>query len=260
MSLPPLKGEIEVNSMTIIPPGTRKPVLQGITATIPSGSVCMILGPSGSGKSTFLRAVLGLWPCAGGTIRVDGAAPDKITRSEFGPQIGYLPQDIELLDGTVAQNIARFEAELDSAAVVAAAQAAGVHEFILSLPNGYETFVARGTLSQGQQQRVALARALYKKPKLIILDEPNSNLDETGERALNEAIQSMKDHGSTVLMVSHRKTALPLADYLLVISNGRMKEFGPAKEILERALAAGKRQNKAGSTVTVPVLSRTTDK
>ena len=240
MSLPAIKGRVTANQATIIPPGSREPVLQGLTLEIPPGSVCMVVGPSGSGKSSFVRSVLGLWPCLAGDIRIDGADSSKYNREELGPQLGYLPQDIELLEGTVSANICRFGV-VDSDAVIRAAQDAGLHDYILSLPNGYDTELGKegGQLSPGQRQRIALARAVYRRPKLVILDEPNSNLDEFGEKALNSAIQTLKANGSTVILVSHRQTVLPLADLLMVLARGRLKEFGPVAEVVKNLKAGG---------------------
>ena len=255
MSLPAITGRVTVNQATVVPPSSRKPVLQGLTLEIPPGSVCMVVGPSGSGKSSFVRGVLGLWPCLAGDIRIDGAESSKYDREELGPQLGYLPQDIELLEGSVSANICRFGA-VDSDAVIQAAQDAGVHEYILSLPNGYDTELGKegGQLSPGQRQRIALARAVYKRPKLVILDEPNSNLDESGEKALSSAIQTLKANGSTVILVSHRQTALPLADLLLVLAGGRLKEFGPVAELVKKLKAGGQSKTSQSEprALTVP--------
>ena len=196
----------------------------------------MILGGSAAGKSTLVRTILGLWPARQGKMRIDGAEAAHYDRDLLGPQVGYLPQDIELFDGTVSSNIARFQ-ELDADLIVQAARDAAVHEMILSLPDGYDTVInaQQGLLSPGQRQRIALARALYSRPKLVVLDEPNSNLDETGERALNEAIKTLKTVGSTVVLVSHRQGALPLADYLLVMEAGTIRDQGATADVIARA-------------------------
>lgn len=235
MSLPPLQGVVRADAIAVIPPGAKSPALQNVSFSIPQGSLVMIMGASAAGKSTLVRTILGLWKPAAGTIRLDGAEAHSYDRDELGPQIGYLPQDIELLDGTVAQNIARF-AEVDSDAVVAAAREAGIHEMILGLGSGYDTFISgqQGGLSPGQRQRIGLARALYKMPKLVILDEPNSNLDEAGERALAESLVKIKRHGSTVFMVSHRQNVLPISDYLIILEKGTVRDQGPTPEVVAR--------------------------
>jgi ABC-type protease/lipase transport system fused ATPase/permease subunit len=245
MELPPITGRVSARNASVIPPGERRITLQNVTLDIPAGTVCMVVGPSGAGKSTFLKALLGLWPTAAGEIRVDGTEPSKFDRAAFGPQLGYLPQDIELLEGTVAKNIARF-GDIDSEAVIAAAHDAGIHEFVLSLSEGYETELGPlGTqLSPGQRQRVALARALYKNPKLVVLDEPNSNLDESGESALHTAIKKLKDAGSTVVIVSHREGVFPLSDSILVLTAGKVKSFEATTDMLARVEKSKKETQK----------------
>ena len=244
MELPPIAGHVSAKNASVVPPGERRITLQNVTLDIPAGTVCMVVGPSGAGKSTFLKALLGLWPTAAGEIRVDGTEPSKFDRAAFGPQLGYLPQDIELLEGTVAQNITRF-GDIDSEAVIAAAHDAGIHEFILSLAEGYETELgpSGAQLSPGQRQRVALARALYRNPKLVVLDEPNSNLDDSGESALHAAIKKLKDGGSTVVIVSHRQGVLPLSDYVLVLTAGKVKNFQSTKELVAR-IEESKKENQ----------------
>lgn len=239
MSLPDVRGHIQGRGVVVRPPGEKQPTLVDLNFDLAPGSVTMILGPSAAGKSTLLRAILGLWPTFRGSIRIDGTESHYFDRDELGPQLGYLPQDIELFDGTVAENIARFGA-LDSELVVQAAQDAHVHDLILSLPNGYDTVIDTQTfkLSPGQRQRIALARAVYGRPKIIVLDEPNSNLDEIGERALNQAINQMKSLGSTILLVSHRQTAMPLVDYIIVLAAGRIKEQGKKEDLVQRAKLA----------------------
>ena len=244
MELPPIAGHVSAKNASVVPPGERRITLQNVTLDIPAGTVCMVVGPSGAGKSTFLKALLGLWPTAAGEIRVDGTEPSKFDRAAFGPQLGYLPQDIELLEGTVAQNITRF-GDIDSEAVIAAAHDAGIHDFILSLAEGYETELgpSGAQLSPGQRQRVALARALYRNPKLVVLDEPNSNLDDSGESALHAAIKKLKDGGSTVVIVSHRQGVLPLSDYVLVLTAGKVKNFQSTKELVAR-IEESKKENQ----------------
>ena len=206
----------------------------------------MILGPSAAGKSTLVRAMLGLWPTVQGEIRIDGAEARHFDRDQLGPQVGYLPQDIELFDGTVAENIARF-GEVNAEHVVAAAQTAGVHEMILALPDGYDTVISGlfGLLSPGQRQRIALARALYGEPSLLVLDEPNSNLDEAGESALASAISKVKSKGTTVVMVSHRQGALPLVDHLIIMEAGRIRQQGPKAEVISQIRTALQAQAQA---------------
>lgn len=263
MELPPIAGHVSAKNASVVPPGERRITLQNVTLDIPAGTVCMVVGPSGAGKSTFLKALLGLWPTAAGEIRVDGTEPSKFDRAAFGPQLGYLPQDIELLEGTVAQNITRF-GDIDSEAVIAAAHDAGIHDFILSLAEGYETELgpSGAQLSPGQRQRVALARALYRNPKLVVLDEPNSNLDDSGESALHAAIKKLKDGGSTVVIVSHRQGVLPLSDYVLVLTAGKVKNFQSTKELVARIEESKKENqkkpasNKSKPTVqTIPAAS-----
>ena len=205
MSLPEPKGEILAEQAVVTPPGAKTPVIKGLSLVINAGDSVGIIGPSGAGKSTLVRALLGIWPTASGKIRLDGADVFTWDRMELGPFIGYLPQDIELFDGTISENIARF-GEVDAGKVVAAAQMSDVHELILRLPDGYDTIIgaAGGNLSGGQRQRIGLARALYGVPKVVILDEPNSNLDEQGELALSKAIARLKQLGSTVIVVTHR--------------------------------------------------------
>ena len=233
MPLPPIRGEVTVNKAVINAPSSSQPIIRMANAHFKEGETALILGPSGAGKSTLIKGLLGLWPTVSGDIRIDGAEVGLFDRTELGPQLGYLPQDIELLQGTVSANIARF-GEIEPEMVIKAASDAGVHEFILSLPNGYDTELGKpgGMLSPGQRQRVALARALYKRPKLVVLDEPNSNLDEMGEQALNSAISALKQQGSTVIVVSHRKGVLPLVDQLVVLNQGVVVNAGPPAEIL----------------------------
>ena len=233
MSLPAISGSVEAQQLTVIPPGAKETVVGNVSFSITAGSLVLIMGPSAAGKSTLIRAILGLWQPIKGTVRLDGAEAHLYNREEIGPQIGYLPQDIELLDGTIAENIARF-GEIDSEAIISAAREAGIHQMILDLDNGYDTIVAgdRGKLSPGQRQRIALARALYKKPKLVVLDEPNSNLDEEGERALLQALKSLKANGSTVFMVSHRQGAIPISDYMLILRNGAVERQGPTPKVV----------------------------
>ena len=219
----------------------------------------MVVGPSGSGKSTLIRGILGLWATGAGEIRIDGVEAKNYARDQLGPQVGYLPQDIELFEGSVANNIARF-GEVDSTAVIQAATDAGLHDFILSLPAGYDTMLGStgGYLSPGQKQRVALARAIYGKPRLIVLDEPNSNLDDQGELALNEAIAISKASGSTVVIVSHRKPILSVSDYIMLIGDGRQLEFGPTAEVVAKLKPKGQSRKNSPATPSAQLPSKTT--
>ena len=232
MALPEIKGKLEVANAVLVPPGNAKPIITNASFTLEPGEVACVVGPSGSGKSTLVRGLLGLWPLASGHIRLDGAEAHLYPRENLGPQIGYLPQDIELLEGSISLNISRF-GEIDSGAVVAAAKAAGIHELILTMSNGYDTEVDRpgGMLSPGQRQRIGLARAIYRMPKLVILDEPNSNLDDDGERALERVLVSLKASGSTVILVTHRTSILPYTDKMVLLHQGRVVKVGPTREV-----------------------------
>ncbi|MDD0975386.1 type I secretion system permease/ATPase [Pseudomonas fontis] len=234
MDLPAPTGRLGVEQLSAGPPGKRVATLQQVSFSLNAGEVLGVLGTSGSGKSTLAKVLVGVWPTLAGTVRLDGADLHQWDRAALGPHIGYLPQNIELLRGSIAENIARF-AELDGLKVVEAARQAGVHELILRLPQGYDTRLGEdgGDLSGGQKQRIALARALYGGPSLIVLDEPNSNLDTSGEAALAQAIAQMKAQGRTVVLVTHRSAALAQADKLLVLSEGRMQAFGPAREVMQ---------------------------
>ncbi|WP_017739279.1 type I secretion system permease/ATPase [Pseudomonas sp. CBZ-4] len=242
MKLPAPKGQVSFEQVSAGPPGRRVTTLHHVSFDLGAGEVLGVLGASGSGKSTLARVLVGVWPTLAGTVRLDGADIHRWDRDDLGPHIGYLPQDIELFSGSIADNIARFR-EADPQLVVQAAQQAGVHELILRLPQGYDTLLGDngGGLSGGQKQRVALARALYGGPRLIVLDEPNSNLDTQGEAALASAIAQMKAQGSSVVLVTHRSAALAQADKLLVLNEGQLQVFGPSQEVL-RALSGQREQ------------------
>ncbi|PPD32759.1 MAG: type I secretion system permease/ATPase [Methylomonas sp.] len=233
MRLPPPKGQIRFEEAQVIPPGSKIPALRGISLAIEAGDIVGVIGPSGAGKSTFARAALGIWPAAAGKIRLDGADIVAWNRDELGPYIGYLPQDIELFEGSISENIARF-GEVDPEEVIQAAQMADVHDLILRLPEGYDTLIGAsgGTLSGGQRQRIGLARALYGNPVLVVLDEPNSNLDEQGELALSNALQRLKQKHTTVILVSHRQTILTKVDKLLVLNDGQLAVYGPKDQVI----------------------------
>lgn len=235
MALPAPQGKLDVAHLTVVPPGSRVPVLHNITFALKAGESLAIIGPSGSGKSSLIRAVLNLWQQASGEVRLDNADMRHWDRAQLSQYIGYLPQDVELFDGTVAENIARF-GNVDADKVLEAAQLAGVHELILQLPNAYETLIgpSGGALSGGQRQRIGLARALYDNPKLVVLDEPNSNLDDVGEAALYRALQQLKERNTTVLVISHRPGVLNLVDRILVMVGGTVAMFGERQQILAK--------------------------
>jgi ATP-binding cassette subfamily C protein len=236
MALPVPRSSLTVDRIAIGAPGTQRIIVQGVEFRLEAGSVLGIIGPSGSGKSSLVRGLVGAWRPVAGRIKLDGAALDQWSSERLGRSIGYLPQDVELFAGTVAANIARFEAEAEAEAIVAAARAAGVHELIVGLPNGYETQIGEGgtALSAGQRQRVALARALYGGPFLVVLDEPNSNLDMEGEMALAQAILAIKARGGIVAIVAHRPNILTTVDFMLMMKEGQMHMFGTRDTVLSK--------------------------
>ncbi|RBA52991.1 type I secretion system permease/ATPase [Stutzerimonas zhaodongensis] len=233
MSLPAPEGHVLVENLIVSAPGSKTPILKNISLAVPAGSVVGVIGPSASGKSTLARALLGVWTPQHGVVRLDGADINNWDKRELGPHLGYLPQDIELFEGSISENIARFR-DVDSGKVIQAAKTAGVHEMILQLPEGYDTVIGTDgvNLSGGQRQRVGLARAIYGSPRLIILDEPNSNLDEVGERALALAIQQLKATGATVFVITHRTSILTQLDRLLVMSGGAIGMYGPRDKVM----------------------------
>jgi PrtD family type I secretion system ABC transporter len=238
LELPAPKGQIDVERVVYAFPGQRQAVIKGISLNLAPGECLGIIGPSGSGKTTLLRLLLGIWQPQSGTVRLDGADIGRIGAAAQARHIGYLPQDVELFAGSVADNIARM-GPVDAAAVVAAAQAAGVHELILRLPQGYETPIgeAGAALSGGQRQRIALARALHGQPCLLVLDEPNSNLDAEGESALQQALAQAKARGITVVLVGHRPSMMRSVDKLAVLRDGALDAFGPRDAVLARLQA-----------------------
>ena len=233
MSLPKPVGHLSAENVSIAPPGSKSLVVRGVSFALEAGQAMGVVGPSASGKSTLARALLGIWPTQRGEVRLDGADIRSWDREELGPHIGYLPQDIELFDGTIAENIARFK-DADPADIVAAAQLAGVHDMILRLNHGYDTKIggAGGVLSGGQRQRIGLARAVFGCPALVILDEPNSNLDDQGEKELAEALRRIKAEGCTVLVITHRTMVLRCVDKILVMKEGSAVSYGPREQVL----------------------------
>jgi ATP-binding cassette, subfamily C, bacterial len=237
-ALPRPKALVEVQGLTLVPPGGAAPVLRGVSFRLPPGQAVGVIGPSGSGKSSLARALTGVWRPAAGKIRLDGATLDQYDPDTLGSYIGYLPQRVSLFDGTIAENIARLQSGVDPAGIVAAARAAAAHDMILKLPDGYDTQVATmgSRLSGGQIQRIGLARALYGDPVLLILDEPNSNLDNDGSAALNQAIRSAKARGASVLIMAHRPAAIQECDLLLVLNDGAVAAFGPRDAVLRETV------------------------
>lgn len=234
MALPKPVGIISVESVTAAPPGGKIPVIKGLSFSLGAGEALGIIGPSGSGKSTLARLLVGIWPAASGKVRLDGADVYLWNKDELGPHIGYLPQDVELFAGTVSENIARF-GEIHAEKVILASKRAGVHEMILNMPEGYDTVLGGGGagLSGGQKQRIGLARAMYDDPSLIVLDEPNSNLDDVGEQALLAAIIDLRKRGKTIVLITHRTSILGATSKLLLLQDGMVKMFGPTKEVIE---------------------------
>jgi len=227
-----------VEAVSGSPPGVPKIVVQDITFELVAGQGLGIIGPSGSGKSSLVRLLVGVWHPVRGNVRLDGAALDQWSPDALGRHIGYLPQDVELLAGTVAENIARFEPNADNEAVIAAARAVGVHDLIVRLPAGYDTPIGEqgSALSAGQAQRIALARAVYRDPFLVVLDEPNSNLDSEGEEALTRAILGIRERNGIVIVVAHRPSAIAGVDRLLMLNQGRAQALGPKDEVLAKVL------------------------
>jgi ATP-binding cassette subfamily C protein len=258
LALPAPKGALQVERITVAAPDSGRVLLSDVEFQVKAGQALGIIGPSGGGKTTLVRALTGIWPVLRGSVRLDGAELTQWQDEDLGRHVGYLPQDVSLLDGTVAENISRFDAENDSRAIVAAAQAAGIHEMIVRLPDGYRTKLgAQGaSLSAGQRQRIGLARALYKNPFLVVMDEPNSNLDGEGEAALTEAIKTVRARGGIALVIAHRPSALVAVDVVAVIQNGRMTAFGPKEEIIGIRGAMDAATAKAPAPATAPLNAR----
>lgn len=238
MPLPAPEGQIQVENLVVAPPGAKAPVIRNISFVVPTGSIVGIVGPSAAGKSTLVRALMGIWPPQHGVVRLDGADISSWDKQALGQYVGYLPQDIELFEGSISENIARFD-KIDPEKVVHAAQMAGVHEMVLMLPDGYDTIIGSEgiNLSGGQRQRIGLARAIYGNPRLIVLDEPNSNLDDVGERALGVALQKLKETGATVFIVSHRPNILTRLDRILVMAGGTISLYGERDRVIAELAA-----------------------
>ncbi|WP_248448205.1 type I secretion system permease/ATPase [Sinorhizobium meliloti] len=236
MPLPPPRQALDVAGLVVAAPGSNAAIVRDVSFKLVAGQGVGIIGPSGSGKSTLARALVGIWPPARGTIRLDGAELSQWEREALGRSIGYLPQGVELFDGTIAENISRFVRDADPAAIVEAAEQAGVHQLILSMPGGYDTRIGAGgaILSAGQRQRIGLARALYGKPFLLVLDEPNASLDSEGEAALTKAIVGARQAGAIVVVIAHRPNALAAVDQVLVMAEGRAVAFGRRDEVLRK--------------------------
>ncbi|MEQ1652885.1 MAG: type I secretion system permease/ATPase [Hyphomicrobium sp.] len=240
IDLPAPQRQLQVEALVVAPPGAREPILRGVSFALDHGDALGVIGPSGSGKSTLARALVGVWQpfSPSSAVRLDGASIDQWTAEKLGRHIGYMPQEIELFDGTVADNIARLDANASSDAVVAAAQAAGAHDLIVRLPDGYQTRMGESgkSLSGGERQRVALSRALYGDPFLVVLDEPNASLDAAGDNALTDAILSVRKRGGIAIVIAHRPTALAGCNKVLVMANGQARAFGPKDEVLRSTL------------------------
>lgn len=258
LALPRAKCVLNVDHVSAGPPAARRPVVSGLNFALSAGDALAVIGPSASGKSTLARLLTGVWLPQNGSLRLDGVALDQWDPGDLGVQIGYLPQDVELFDGTVAENIARLDESAEPEAIVAAAKLAGCHRMILDLPEGYNTLIgeAGNKLSGGQRQRLGLARAVYGDPFLVVLDEPNANLDVDGDRALTNAIGEMKERGQIVVVMAHRPSAIAAADHLLVLQNGRQKAFGPKDQVLAattKPLPGAQSGGRTGNVTTLPL-------
>ena len=246
------RGALRLQQVVASAPGRKEPILKGVDLQADVGTVTVVLGPSGSGKSTLARVLMGIWPDVRGEVLLDERPLSGWDRAELGPHVGYLPQDVEMFDGTIAENIARFS-DVDSEKVIAAARSAGLHEMILRFPKGYDTPMgeAGGLLSGGQRQRVGLARALYGNPAVIVLDEPNANLDDAGEAALMQAVREFKAKGRTIFLITHRPGAIAVADQLVVLQDGRVQAQGPRDAVLAQ-LQAHRQQPAQATPMPIP--------
>ncbi len=255
--LPAPKTSLSIEGVFAAPPGERQQMtVQNVSFGVQAGSVVGIIGPSASGKSSLVRAIVGVWPLARGKVSLDGASLDQWVEDQRGIHVGYMPQGSDLFPGTIAENIGRLSDYPDDRMVIAAAEAAGVHEMVVGLADGYETQVGDGglNLSAGQRQRIALARALYGNPFLVVLDEPNSNLDADGDKALAEAISKVKLRGGIVIVVAHRNSVLAQLDLLLVMENGAAKAFGKRDEVLKMLQQQKPRALRPGTSPNLTVI------
>jgi ATP-binding cassette, subfamily C, bacterial PrsD len=258
VALPRPCRELSVQDLVVVAPGTETPIVSRVSFSLKAGMGLALLGASASGKTSLSKALVGIWPAKNGAIRLDGATIDQWRNEDLGRHVGYLPQDVALFDGTVAENICRFDEQATSDAILKAAQIAGVHDIILRLPEGYATRIGQGgmSLSAGQRQRIGLARAVFGDPFLVVLDEPNANLDADGENALGRAIQILRHNNCIVIVVSHRPSALAALNMALVLYEGRAIAFGPSEEIFARVRAAngkpGPAAKAAPATQVVP--------
>jgi ATP-binding cassette subfamily C protein len=241
MALPKPTGSLTVDAVSVNPPGCSRVVLQDVSFALKGGDGLGIIGPSASGKSSLARLLVGVWQPLKGRVCLDGAALDQWSPECLGEHIGYLPQNVELFDGSIAENISRFEDAAEPAAIIAAAKAAGVHELVVSLAEGYETRIGESgsNVSAGQRQRVALARALYRDPFIVVLDEPNSNLDAEGEEALSAAIKSIRSRGGIAVVIAHRPSVLAAVEHILLLNQGRQLKFGAKDEVLRPLVRPG---------------------
>ena len=233
--LPSPTGQLSVSGLAVVPPGAKSALLQGISFEVLPGEAVALVGPSGAGKSSLIRALVGIWPAFAGSIRLDGAELQHWDSDVLGQHLGYLPQTVELFSGSVAENISRFQPDTNEQDIVQAAMKARVHQMIQNLPDGYDTQIGIGgrALSGGQRQRIGLARALYGNPRLILLDEPNANLDSEGEEALYQIINDLKQQGKAIIFVSHKMSLVSLAEKSLILADGRMRSFGSTQELLK---------------------------
>jgi ATP-binding cassette subfamily C exporter for protease/lipase len=239
MPLPPPTGAVSVEALVAGAPGSPGMIIRGVTFAVPAGETVAIVGPSASGKTTLARLMMGIWPAAGGKVRLDGVDVFPWNKTELGPHIGYLPQGVELFDGTLGENIARF-GDIDMAKVEVAARLVGVHDMIMALPHGYDTCIGDDGcfLSGGQRQRIGLARAIYGNPRFVVLDEPNSSLDEAGEAALVQTLRALKSQGTTLIVITHRTSVLAAVDRMLILREGQVQAYGPRDEVLAALQAA----------------------
>jgi ATP-binding cassette subfamily C protein len=234
--LPAPAGALKVENLHLCAPGSKSPILRGISFELRAGDAVGVIGPSASGKSSLARGLVGLWQPLAGAVRLDGASLSQWDPTALGEHVGYLPQDVSLFGGSIAENIARFEPEASSEKIIAAARAAGVYDMIVQFPDGFDTKIGDqgSTLSGGQRQRIALARALYGNPFLVVLDEPNSNLDAEGEAALTRAVLGVRARGGVAIVIAHRPSALAGVDLVLILANGQAQAFGPKDEVLKK--------------------------